>query len=152
MFLAFVASTMMAALPVEATPLDTHLPTWAARRRAQLRTPEQVNQFVNARVAYERDESGDRWQSARETLASRRGDCEDYAIAKLALLRAAGWRPTHLRLVVTFDHAVAAVLFEDEWLVLDNLTPEIRTRPDLQPVFSFGLDGSKWLHGRRRDA
>lgn len=68
----------------------------------------------------------DYWASPLTTLSSRQGDCEDYAIVKLAALHSSGFSWSDLRLVVVQDptshedHAVAAVRFEGRWLLLDN--------------------------------
>jgi predicted transglutaminase-like cysteine proteinase len=42
----------------------------------------------------------DRWSAPLETFTTRRGDCEDYAIAKYVALRAAGIAPQDVKLVV----------------------------------------------------
>jgi predicted transglutaminase-like cysteine proteinase len=50
------------------------------------------------------------------------------SIAKYAAVRVAGFSPDHVRLVIVhdrrhhFDHMVAAVYQNREWLILDNLT------------------------------
>jgi predicted transglutaminase-like cysteine proteinase len=68
----------------------------------------------------------DVWSAPLATFASGAGDCEDYAIAKYVALREAGTVADDLRLVIVrdvrrnADHAVAAVRFEGEWLILDN--------------------------------
>ena len=96
------------------------------------------------------------FKKAGLVLAKGQGDCEDYAIAKFASLRAAGVARERLRLVYvrarlpgqTEDqpHMVLAYHAEPgaEPLVLDNLRPEILPagqRPDLTPVFSFNDEG-----------
>lgn len=66
------------------------------------------------------------WSPPLETLASGRGDCEDYAIAKFAALLAAGLAPEDVKLVIVRDtvaddgHAVAAARVDGHWLILDN--------------------------------
>src|ERR1700752_651257 len=56
----------------------------------------------------------DYWASPLATLAAGAGDCEDYAIAKLVALRAAGLPADDLRLIIIRemttgeDHAVLA--------------------------------------------
>ncbi len=68
----------------------------------------------------------DVWSSPLATLASGAGDCEDYAIAKLAALRHAGIAADDLRIVIMHDtirgedHAVAVARLDGHWLVLDN--------------------------------
>jgi hypothetical protein len=60
------------------------------------------------------------------------GDCEDYAIAKYAVLIQLGVPSDDLRLLVVYDrdslenHAVTALRFEQRWLILDNRTIDIK--------------------------
>ncbi len=66
--------------------------------------------------------------SPLEAITMRNGDCKSYSIAKYAAARVAGFSADHVRLVTVhdrrhgFDHMVAAVYQDDEWLILDNLT------------------------------
>jgi predicted transglutaminase-like cysteine proteinase len=68
----------------------------------------------------------DRWSAPLETFTTRRGDCEDYAIAKYVALRAAGVPETDVRLIVVRNkavdqyHAVVAVRLDGDWIILDN--------------------------------
>jgi predicted transglutaminase-like cysteine proteinase len=63
-----------------------------------------------------------------EAITMRNGDCKSYSIAKYAAARVAGISADHVRLVVVhdrrhgFDHMVATVYQNGEWLILDNLT------------------------------
>ena len=63
-----------------------------------------------------------------EVITTRDGDCKSHSIAKYAAARAAGFSADHVRLVTVhdrrhnFDHMVAVVYYNDEWLILDNLT------------------------------
>ncbi|HVX98863.1 MAG TPA: transglutaminase-like cysteine peptidase [Pseudorhodoplanes sp.] len=89
-----------------------------------------INRAVNLAIAATSDLSQfgkeDVWSSPIETLVTRKGDCEDYAILKIAVLRAAGVSPDDLRLAVVRDpvsnegHAVAAARLDGRWLLLDN--------------------------------
>jgi predicted transglutaminase-like cysteine proteinase len=123
---------------------------------------EAVNSYVNARVRFtdDRVQFGvtDRWLTATETLTRGRGDCEDFAIAKRALLRAAGVADKDLYLVVLkdltrrADHAVLVVRAEGRFLVLDNGTNRIVDSSDLfdyKPVLTFTA-GRTFTHGYRR--
>jgi predicted transglutaminase-like cysteine proteinase len=68
----------------------------------------------------------DVWSAPLATFATGAGDCEDYAIAKYLALRESGTVADDLRLVIVRDirrgvlHAVVAVRFDGEWLILDN--------------------------------
>jgi len=43
------------------------------------------------------------WQLPKETLQLRTGDCEDYAILLVSLLRADGWSPNDIYVVIGKD-------------------------------------------------
>jgi predicted transglutaminase-like cysteine proteinase len=103
----------------------------AARERSGRARIGEINRAVNLAIRPQSDLAqhgvADRWSSPLATLASGRGDCEDYAIAKLALLREAGFAGEDLRFAIVSEkasplesHAVAAVRLEGRWLVLDN--------------------------------
>lgn len=124
---------------------------------------EAVNGYVNARVRYVDDRIqfgvADRWLPASETLARGRGDCEDFALAKRAMLRAAGVPDKDLYLVVLkdlsrrADHAVLVVRAAGRFLVLDNGTDRIVDSSDVQdyrPMLSFTA-GHTYTHGYRRE-
>ncbi len=89
-----------------------------------------VNRAVNLAIAPLADlvQHGreDVWSSPLSTLATGKGDCEDYAIVKVALLQALGVAVDDLRVIVVRDpaspdsHAVAAARLEGRWFILDN--------------------------------
>ena len=120
-----------------------------------------VNNFVNHRVQYEDDQKHwgrpDVWSSANETLGSGRGDCEDYAIAKLQLLRAAGFAQHDLYLTIVHDldrradHALLVARAAGHMFVLDDATDEVldsRNVSDYRPILTFASYG-EWTHGYR---
>jgi predicted transglutaminase-like cysteine proteinase len=124
---------------------------------------EAVNSYVNSRVRFVDDRVqygvADRWMPASETLARGRGDCEDFALAKRAMLRAAGVSDKDLYLVVLkdlsrrADHAVLVVRAAGRFLVLDNGTDRIVDSSDVQdykPVLTFTA-GNSYTHGYRRE-
>jgi predicted transglutaminase-like cysteine proteinase len=89
----------------------------------------------------------DHWSHPLETLQSNAGDCEDYAIVKYAALLTAGVAKDALKIVVLRnrlpdeDHAVLAVLVDNEWLILDNRTLMLVRDVDLRrAVPKFVLD------------
>jgi predicted transglutaminase-like cysteine proteinase len=163
------------ALSVGHTPLD---PRWrsvehkgvsgSASRFAHsfkgatpLKQLEAVNWYVNRRVQFEDDSRrfgrGDVWSSADETLRSGRGDCEDFAIAKMQMLRAAGFSDRDLYLVILrdtvrrADHAVLVARASGRMIVLDNGTDELLDTDrvsDYRPILTFASYG-EWTHGYR---
>lgn len=122
-----------------------------------------VNSYVNARIRFLDDSvqfgTGDRWLSASESFARGRGDCEDYAIAKRAMLRAAGFADKDLYLVILkdlsrrADHAVLVVRVAGRFLVLDNGTDRIVDSSmvrDYRPILTLTANRT-YTHGYRRD-
>lgn len=120
-----------------------------------------VNNWVNARIAFAEDAvthgMADHWSPPGESIARGRGDCEDYAIAKMALLESLGVPSRDMYLVIVrevprqADHAVLAVRDEDALLVLDNKTDRILRSElisDYRPVMSYSAQYA-WAHGYR---
>jgi predicted transglutaminase-like cysteine proteinase len=92
----------------------------------------------------------DHWSDPFETLLSRRGDCEDYAIVKYAALLEAGVSRNDVKIVILKNrfpneyHAVAAARVNGEWLILDNRTLTLVRDLDLTraiPVFLLDHQG-----------
>jgi predicted transglutaminase-like cysteine proteinase len=113
-----------------------------------------VNRAINGAIRYTTDFAqhgvADRWTAPIATLAAGRGDCEDYAIAKYAILLAAGVPSNDLRLLLVHDravrqdHAVLAVRDDDRWLVLDNrhlVLGEADTLWNFTPLFALDHNG-----------
>ncbi len=92
-----------------------------------------INRWFN-RVAYVSDTANwqtlDHWEPINEFLA-KGGDCEDYAIAKYAMLRSLGLSADKMRLLIVEDirkrevHAVLAVDTPSGTRLLDNQLPDI---------------------------
>jgi predicted transglutaminase-like cysteine proteinase len=97
----------------------------------------------------------DYWATPLQTLVTNGGDCEDFSIAKYFTLLEMGISPERMRLTyvkaLRLNQAHMVLTYfpapDAEPLVLDNLDTEIRPankRTDLQPVYSFNVDGL-WL-------
>jgi predicted transglutaminase-like cysteine proteinase len=125
-----------------------------ARQHDGLALLGDVNRSVNMSVRFMTDLAQygqqDVWSSPLETLATGNGDCEDYAILKLAVLRAAGIDPNDLRLVILRnthdgqDHALAAVRLNGAWRLLDNRYLPMLTDwqlADFRPLFVIDGQG-----------
>lgn len=128
-------------------------------RIAQL---EAVNRYVNDRVSFLDDQvqfgRADVWSSASETLRRRKGDCEDYAIAKMKMLKHAGFTDRDLYVVIVRDlvrrndHAVLVARADGRMYVLDNGTDKLldsASVADYRPLMTFASRGA-WTHGYRR--
>jgi len=123
-----------------------------------------VSASINNLVAYRTDEQNhgrlDYWSTPNETLSRSSGDCEDYAILKMALLARLGVPMNAMEIVVLKDtsrrlfHAVLSVALEDRSLILDNMTDAVETdtaKRSYAPLFSisgtanyvFGYKGGK---------
>jgi predicted transglutaminase-like cysteine proteinase len=134
---------------------------------AKALTPEQalerINSWVNGRLTYTSDEKvygqEDRWAGAEESLRRGRGDCEDFALTKLQLLKAAGFPASDLYLSVVFDqvrraeHAVVVARVGGGYRALDLGTDRVLDagkRLDFRPIFTYGA-GGPWTHGYRQE-
>ena len=165
------------ALPIERTSLDrrwrkvanspvgANSAAYAASLagRSAIEKLDSVNRYVNGRVRFVDDSRQygveDHWTAAADTLRRAQGDCEDYAIAKLQLLRRAGFADKDLYLVILrdalrrADHAVLVARADNRLLVLDNGTNRLvdsSEMPDYRPIFTFSGD-RVWTHGYRRE-
>lgn len=120
-----------------------------------------VNEFVN-QFSFVDDiqhwQQEDYWATPLQTLVTKGGDCEDFAIAKYFTLTAMGMDEEKLRLTyvkalkVNKAHMVVSYFNQPkaEPLVLDNLNENIlpaSQRQDLLPVYSFNGTGL-WLAKR----
>ena len=165
------------AMPIAASPLDNR---WdrvsrdavggnagkfanSLRGKVERARIDAVNAYVNAHVAFVADSRqygvADRWSAASDTLARGRGDCEDYALAKMAMLRRAGFADKDLYMVVLkdlfrrADHAVLVVRSEGRFMVLDNGTDRLLDSAridEYRPVLTFSA-GQRFAHGYRRN-
>lgn len=126
----------------------------AARLREGRAVPGEINRAVNLAIRAVSDEAQyretDVWASPLMTFGHGAGDCEDYAIAKLAALRLAGFAADDLRLLIVRDaargedHAVAAARLDGRWLTLDNRRMAMVEDADVRnwrPTFTIDRDG-----------
>lgn len=124
-----------------------------AKTVPSLEVLKQVNYKVN-NYTYIEDSQGwqqsDYWATPREFFEQGGGDCEDYAIVKYMALRAMGWSPDDMRIVVLKDtkinqmHSVLAVHFQGEVYILDNQTKQLVTDRQMShyvPVYSINERG-----------
>lgn len=118
---------------------------------------ELVNGWVNRQIHYTDDsviyDTADYWATPAESLKGR-GDCEDYAIAKYASLKALGYTEDQLRIVIvndtrkSVDHAVLSVNTADGLFILDNQNAMPVRHQNIsyyQPLYSLNANGH-WLN------
>ena len=118
-----------------------------------------VNRWVNRRIAYASDAKlygkADHWASLRETLSRGKGDCEDYAIAKMEILAAMGVAREDMYLTLARDlvrrddHAVLIVKLDGRSILLDNASDALidgDKANDYRPIMSFSAD-RRFVHG-----
>jgi predicted transglutaminase-like cysteine proteinase len=116
---------------------------------------KQINDFFNVNIGFGSDvdvwKKNDYWATPMQTLAMRRGDCEDFAIAKYFSLTSVGMSEHKLRLMYvqatingSFQQAHMVLAYyitpDSEPLILDNLNKEIlpaTARRDLKPIYSL---------------
>lgn len=106
---------------------------------------QRVNDFFNQRIQFEEDSEvwgqSDYWATPLETLMQKRGDCEDFAIAKYFTLLELGMAGATSRahmVLAYYPHQGSTPM------VLDNLSADVvpaSARHDLIPVFSFNTEG-----------
>jgi predicted transglutaminase-like cysteine proteinase len=125
----------------------------AARLREGRARYGEINRALNLAIRSQSDEAQhgqpDVWTSPLATFIAGAGDCEDYAIAKLAALRLAGIPADDLRIVIMRDtirgedHAVTAARLDGHWLMLDNrrlaMVEDIAVR-NFRPTFVMDRD------------
>ncbi len=115
-----------------------------------------VNEYVN-KITYIEDKDNygqnDYWATPEEFFA-RGGDCEDFAIAKYALLKKLGITEDRMRLAIVQDtvknipHAVLIVYTDDGAMVLDNQSRQTKQMADVtryKPIYSINSNGW-WRH------
>ena len=138
-----------------------HLAEWkqfieSIRDRDRMTQLREVNRFMN-RVRYIVDPRNygvpDYWATPKQFF-SRRGDCEDYAIAKFMTLRALGLGNEEMRVVVLQDlnlgvaHAILVVYVDDGVMVLDNQINQVLPSTAIRhyrPIYSVN-ENHWWLH------
>jgi predicted transglutaminase-like cysteine proteinase len=123
-----------------------------------------VNSSINRLIAYRKDSvvygKLDYWAKPSEILEHRAGDCEDFAILKMAALLRAGIPAQSMSLVVLQDrrrkffHAVLSVSTGSGAFILDSLGNVVMRDsdlPDYVPLYSFSTDRA-WIHGSKSGA
>lgn len=119
-----------------------------------------VQQEINGRVRWMHDLDNmgvaDFWANAGETLRRGTGDSEDIAIAKMQVLKAAGFDPKDLyisigRHNVRGAHVLLLARTAAGFFVLDDTVQDLMTPAQhgrFTPVMTLG-QGHSWIHGRR---
>lgn len=113
-----------------------------------------ANLLVNRAVTY-RLEEVEHWASPLETLTRGFGDCEDYAILKMALLLKMGVPKNDMFLVIVDPedsdayHAILAVRHSNGFYILDNQKDVVLSDTNIstyKPLTSMSFEG-RWVHG-----
>lgn len=115
---------------------------------------EKQNVYTNSTVKY-RSDLGDTWQHPSTTLNTEQGDCEDYAILKMAVLAAIGLPRSAMALVLgeiagSQAHAFLVVEFGGLRYVLDNKFDQLIDPKDYTNFFPKKLitDEGCWLYAK----
>lgn len=117
-----------------------------------------VNKYVNTTVRYVEDKNNygvsDYWATPDEFFARNAGDCEDFAIAKYAALKALGVPEERMRLTILQDtkkgipHAILVVYTDEGPMLLDNQIKNAvpaSTVGHYRPIYSINQN-SWWRH------
>lgn len=117
-----------------------------------------VNKYVNSTVRYVEDKNNygvsDYWATPDEFFARNAGDCEDFAIAKYAALKALGVPEERMRLTILQDtkkgipHAILVVYTDEGPMLLDNQIKNAvpaSTVAHYRPIYSINQN-SWWRH------
>jgi len=119
-------------------------------------TAQKVNALMNQKkyiVDNKNWGKSDYWATPIEFMA-RGGDCEDFAIAKYAALRALGVPENRMRILILQDqkknmpHAVLTVYTERGPMILDNQIKQMKSANSIhhyKPIFSINRE-AWWLH------
>ena len=129
-----------------------------------------TNNFFNSRIKWISDiqnwQEEDYWATPLETMARRKGDCEDFSISKYITLLLAGMPDEKLRITYVKArvdtasgaknqaHMVLAYYPKpaSEPIILDNIVKDIvrgSLRRDLKPVFGFNTGVITVGHGTK---
>jgi predicted transglutaminase-like cysteine proteinase len=121
----------------------------AKQRQGRARLGE-INRAINLSIRPMSDLAQygveDYWASPLESLGSGAGDCEDYAIAKYVALEELEFSSDDLQLEIVRDvehqatHAVVAVRYKNEWIILDNRTLMMVNADESPYYYLFALD------------
>lgn len=116
-----------------------------------------INTVVN-RIPYKEDKDSwgksDYWATPKETAARNNADCEDYAIAKYALLKATGVPENMIRIAIVRDqqknipHAILVVYDQNGPEILDNQSQYVRQASAISwyaPLYSINAQ-AWWRH------
>lgn len=129
-----------------------------AKGKSPTEQVKMVNSFWNQwpyRLDPEVYGKADYWAIPQE-FRDKSGDCEDYSIAKYYTLKALGFDPNTMRIVVLLEtirniaHAVLVVYMDGDAYVLDNLSQSVLSHSKLknyQPQFSVN-EKYRWAHVR----
>ncbi|NKB53414.1 MAG: hypothetical protein GKR97_14530 [Rhizobiaceae bacterium] len=121
-----------------------------------------VNAGANKLIGYQPDvatyNSRDYWAMPSESVRQGLGDCEDYVILKMAMLKSLNVPTKAMSLVVLKDtdrnlyHAVLAVSTNKGTFILDNVQKWVvldKQLPHYLPLYSFSGKRS-WVHGWKK--
>jgi predicted transglutaminase-like cysteine proteinase len=154
----FDAKYLRAAVPASGAQWSS-----IVRQAQRIENPQQriafIHTFVISYIQYAEDidvyGTRDYWATPAETLARRRGDCEDFAILELMLLKGSGIPATDIYftvgadLIARRDHALLSVLIGNSMWALDQRAPSpflTTSMTDFRPILT--LQGRQvWLHG-----
>ncbi len=87
----------------------------------QIRSLDDYARWLEENIRYQKDTVKDSWDSPQTTLRRKSGDCEDYTLLNMAVLRVLGFKPKFLTLKRgKYSHAVCAFKMNGRFYWFDN--------------------------------
>jgi hypothetical protein len=107
----------------------------------QLKSPEDIAYFLWRNFNFETDQrqfgQEEYWQSPRQFLATRKGDCEDFALFAKTILEAQGKSPLLLNIYgARFAHTVCLLKENNHYTVIDGTHIERYKTANLKEVLT----------------
>ena len=104
--------------------------------------PEEIARYMWRHFRYESDQTHfgkeDRWQSPEELLASRQGDCEDFALFAREILKSQGIKAFIVNVYGRgFGHSVCVFQKGGRYHVIDGSSSQAYDATDLKEIFAW---------------
>ena len=87
----------------------------------KIQSLEDYAQWVQKNISYKKEFGTDIWQDPINFLSKRKGDCEDYALLNMEVLKVVGYQPQFIALMgQKKSHAICVFELNGEYYYFDN--------------------------------